>query len=93
MSPTLQVLWESVPSKRPSESLQQKLDRFLVYEDQISQCLGLRFTTELENAWDDLHAAELDRAYEAGFVTAFRLWAEVSATGQGVGRGFTPAGH
>lgn len=81
MSPTLQMLWESTPHDRVSDSLQQKLDHFMLYEDQITQQLGWQFTVELESAWDDLHGAQLDDAFEQGFLTAFRLWVEVSAIG------------
>lgn len=84
MSPTLQMLWESIPHGRVSGPLRQKLDRFMLYEDQITQQLGWQFTMDLESAWDDLHAAQLDDAFEQGFLTAFRLWMEVSALGRGV---------
>lgn len=81
MSPTLQTLWESASPGHVSEPLQQKSDRFMLYEDQIRERLGWQFTMELESAWDDLHAAQLDDAFEQGFLTAFRLWAEVSVLG------------
>ena len=79
MTSILEILLEATQPKEPSKLLQQKLDRFLVLESRLQEQLGLQFTTDLESAWDELHAADLDRAYEHGFLTAFRLWMEVSA--------------
>lgn len=84
MSPTLQILWESASPGCVSDSFQQKADRFLLYEAQITEQLGLQFTMQLESAWDELHGAELDRAFEQGFLTAFRLWMEVSGHSGGL---------
>lgn len=79
MTPTLQMLWESASSCHAAEPLQKKLDRFMMLESQVQEQLGWHFTMDLESAWDDVHAAQLDDAYERGFLTAFRLWMEVSA--------------
>lgn len=84
MTPMLQILLESTQVKEKPGPLEQKIDRFLIYENQVSEQLGWQFTMELESAWDELRAAELDRAYEQGFLTAFRLWQEVTALAHGV---------
>ena len=83
MSPTLQTLWESASPNHISDPLRQKFDRLLLYENQVREQLGWQFTMELESAWDDVHAAQLDDAFERGFLTAFRLWMEVSALKRG----------
>lgn len=84
MTPMLQILLESTQVKEKPGPLEQKRDRFLIYENQVSKQLGWHFTMELESAWDELHAAELDRAYEQGFLAAFRLWQEVTVLAHGV---------
>lgn len=78
MTSILQILLESTQTRKTPEALEQKRDRFLIYENQVSEQLGWHFTMELESAWDELHAAELDRAYEQGFLAAFRLWQEIT---------------
>lgn len=83
MSPTLQMLWEFNSPNHVPDPLQQKLDRFMVLESQVQEQFGWRFVMDLEAAWDELHEAQLDRAFEQGFLAAFRLWAEVWALGQG----------
>lgn len=79
MLPTLQILWESARSTAMGQTSKEKLKRFRACEDKIVAQFGLEFVDELENAWDELHLAELDRAYQAGFLTAFQLWMEVSS--------------
>lgn len=81
MTPILEILLEATRPKEPPKPFQEKLDRFMVLENQLQEQLGWQFTMDLESAWDELHAASLDRAYEEGFLTAFRLWMEVSALG------------
>lgn len=83
MTPILEILLEATRPKEPPEPFQEKLDRFMVLENQLQEQLGWQFTMDLESAWDELHAAELDRAYEEGFLTAFRLRMEVSALRRG----------
>lgn len=82
MTPILEILLEATRPKEPPKPFQEKLDHFMVLENQLQEQLGWQFTMDLESAWDELHAAELDRAYEHGFITAFRLWMEVSALGR-----------
>ena len=77
MTPILEILLEATRPKELPKPFQEKLDRFMVLENQLQEQLGWQFTMDLESAWDDLHAAELDRAYEQGFLTAFRLWMEL----------------
>lgn len=86
MLPTLQILWEAARSTRTDASFQEKQERFRACEDKIQAQLGLDFVDELDNAWDDLHLAELDCAFEQGFLAAFRLWAEMcSLNGSAMG--------
>lgn len=83
MLPTLKIFWEHSRENiavRPSPEARQ---RFRACEDKIQAQLGLDFVDELDNAWNDIHLGELDRAYEQGFLDAFRLWAEVTAVGGG----------
>lgn len=83
MLPTLQTLWESTPSSATDKPVQKRLERLLLYENQVQEHLGWKFAIEMERAWDDLHHAEIERAFEQGFLTAWKLWAEVSyATNQ-----------
>lgn len=84
MLPTLKILWETTDSTRIETSFKEKQERFGACEEKIHTHLGLDFANELLNAWDDLHMAELDRAFEQGFLAAWRLWAEVSAASNGV---------
>lgn len=77
MTPILEILLEATQSKELPKPLQEKLDRFMALESQVQEQLGWQFTMDLESAWDELHATDLDRAYEHGFLTAFRLWMEL----------------
>lgn len=79
MLPTLQILQQAQTTTTRKEELTQKLECFLTYEEKIRSQFGLGFLNKMENAWDELHAAELDDAYEAGFLAAWKLWAEVSS--------------
>lgn len=79
MSPILQALQESVQWEHSDPEQSKKLNRLISLHNKVQTQFGLDFVNELSTAWDELHDAELDRAYEEGFLTAFRLWMEVSA--------------
>ena len=81
MSPILQALQEFVQWERPRPSDGEKLQKLIALQDKIQARFGLDFVNELCAAWDDFHMEELDRAYEDGFLTAFRLWMEVAGHG------------
>lgn len=54
-----------------------ELDHLIALQDEIQARFGLDFLDEWDAAWTARHSAEVDRAYEQGFLTAFRLWMEV----------------
>ena len=78
MSPILQALQESVEYNNRTPATLEMLQRLSALQDKIKAEFGMPFLNEYSDAWNDLHLDEIDRAYEAGFVTAFRLWMEVS---------------
>ena len=83
MLPTLQILQQAQTTSILKEEVTKKVERLLLYENQVQEHLGWKFAIEMERAWDDLHHAEIERAFEQGFLTAWKLWAEVSyATNQ-----------
>ena len=84
MSPILQILQEFSHTTAVEPSYTEKLQNLIVLQEKIQHQFGLSFLDEFSAAWNDLHMAELDRAYEQGFLTAFRLWAEVSAMERGL---------
>lgn len=82
MSTIIQALQESVQWEHSDPAQDKKLNKLISLHNKIQAQFGLDFINELSTAWDDLHLTELDRAYEEGFLTAFRLWMEVSALGR-----------
>lgn len=84
MSTIIQALQEGVQWKHSDPAQDKKLNKLISLHNKIQAQFGLGFVDELSKAWDDLHLSELEHAYEAGFVTAFHLWMEVSALGRGV---------
>lgn len=86
MLPTLQILWEAACPTKMDASFKEKQELLRACEDKIHAQFGLDFVDELENAWNDLHMAELDCAFEQGFLAAFRLWVEMcSLNGSAMG--------
>lgn len=78
MLPTLEILQQAQTHSVLKEEITEKMGRFLPYEEKIRGHFGLDFVNQMENAWDELHETQLDDAYTAGFLAAWKLWAEVS---------------
>lgn len=78
MLPTLEILQQAQTHTVLKEEIAEKIDRFLPYEEKIRGQFGLDFVNKMECAWDELHETQLDDAFTAGFLAAWRLWAEVS---------------
>lgn len=79
MLPTLQILQQAQTTSILKEEVTKKVERLLLYENQVQEHLGWKFAIEMERAWDELHGVQLDDAYTAGFLAAWKLWAEVSS--------------
>ena len=83
MLPTLQILYEAGSFTPISAELKQKSAAYHTYQDQIRERFGLTFVNGMDDALNDYQLAELDRAFEQGFLAAWKLWAEVTnLTGQ-----------
>ena len=78
MLPTLRILQQAQTRSVLKEEITEKAGRFLLYEEKIQGQFGLDFVNQMENAWEELHTAQLDDAYTAGFLAAWKLWAEVT---------------
>lgn len=79
MSTIIQALQESVEYSSRNPATLEMLQRLNALQDKIKAEFGMPFLNEYSDAWNDIHLDEIDRAYEHGFLTAFRLWMEVSA--------------
>ena len=79
MSPTLDVLWrDAITNCRLTISKETQAEAGS-YEEKIRDTFGLKFLDDY-NAINDAQLWEyLGKAYELGFFTAFRLWAEAQA--------------
>ena len=78
MLPTLQILQQAQTHSILQKELTEKTERFLPYEEKIRVQFGLDFVNSMERVWDELHETQLDDAYTAGFLAAWKLWAEVT---------------
>lgn len=77
MLPTIQILYEAGSYTPISAELKQKSAAYHAYQDQIREQFGLTFVNGMDDALNDYQLAELDRAFEQGFLAAWNLWAEV----------------
>lgn len=77
MLPTLQILQQAQTHSVLKEEITRKAERFLPYEEKIQGQFGLDFVNSMERVWDELHETQLDDAYTAGFLAAWKLWVEV----------------
>lgn len=78
MLPTLQILQQAQTSSILKEEITEKINRFLPYEEKIRGQFGLDFVNSMERVRDELHETQLDDTYTAGFLAAWKLWAEVT---------------
>ena len=78
MLPTLRILQQAQTYSVLKEEITEKMERFLPYEQKIQGQFGLDFVNSMERIWDELHETQLDDAYTAGFLAAWKLWVEVS---------------
>lgn len=78
MLPTLRILQQAQTYSVLQKELTERTERFLPYEEKIRGQFGLDFVNSMERVWDELHETQLDDAYTAGFLAAWKLWAEVS---------------
>ena len=78
MLPTIQILYEAGPYAPVSDEFKKKSAAYHVYEEKIREEFGLAFVNDMDNALSEYQLAELDDAYTAGFLAAWKLWVEVS---------------
>ena len=84
MSPSLEPLWREYLENGPRPARKELRETSHFYLERVTQALGIEFTDALTGAIDDQHEEDMQSAYAEGFLTAFRLWMEMSA-GQGGG--------
>lgn len=77
MSPILYSFWTECQQDLQRPIPLEVHQKCHLYLEQVTQTFGIAFTDELTSAIDDEKDIEVQNAYEKGFVTAFRLWAEM----------------
>lgn len=78
MLSTIQILYEAGPYTPISDEYKKKSAEYQTYQDQIREHFGLAFVDGMDHALNEFHLTEVDRAFEQGFLAAWKLWVEVS---------------